>query len=336
MSAELFGTMLFGSALNAGTNALNRYLSGQQTDYDRAENYRLGEMAAIAADKRTRTLYSDFYSPQALLRQYKEAGLSPSLMFGGTPGQGGTTGAQGNGGNGIQTPYMPISLLEGAQIANLAAQTQKTKEEAESIKTKREAEIAKLWSEAGYNEAAKALAQAQKTGQEWNNYITSESADFDINRARELAEIAANDALKGTYEIIKVANEAKISEGTWQAEIEKAIKEVKLLDTETLLKKAEKNLTEAKVKEINAEITKWQEEVKQGWKNVYTNMKNATTNRRRNFIYEEYVMRSMSALEKEVFNKYDIQNRQLQWTIVDGTFDNMLDACNSMNPTSFK
>lgn len=129
--ADIFGTML-GIGANMAVGGFNNWLSGQRTDYDREQSYRYGEMFAENADRRTRALYNDFYSPQALMQQYKEAGLSPSMMFGGTPGQGGTPGAQG-GGMQMQTPYMPISMLEGAQIANINAQTEKTKAETKNI-----------------------------------------------------------------------------------------------------------------------------------------------------------------------------------------------------------
>lgn len=134
---------IIGGVFSLGSTFLNNELSKERTDYDRQQNYLLGEKQAEAADARTRALYSDFYSPQALMRQYKEAGLSPSMMFGGTPGQGGTAGAQGSN-SGIQTPYMPISILEAAQVANITAQTKNIEAQTKNIDidTKRQ-EIAK-------------------------------------------------------------------------------------------------------------------------------------------------------------------------------------------------
>lgn len=129
----MVGTII-GAGIQAGLGAINNAWAKSQQDEARAENYRFGEMAAENADARTRALYNDLYSPSALLEQYKKAGLSPSLMFGGTPGQGGMSGAQGTGASGLGTPYMPMSLIEGAQIANLKAQTEKTKAETENVK----------------------------------------------------------------------------------------------------------------------------------------------------------------------------------------------------------
>ena len=129
---EIFGTLL-GGLFGLGQSGLNNYYSEMQASQARRENYMYGEMAANNADKRTRALYNDFYSPSALLRQYREAGLSPSMMFGGTPGQGGMSGAQGTGAAGIPTQYMPISMVEAAQAANLIAQTKKTNAETKNI-----------------------------------------------------------------------------------------------------------------------------------------------------------------------------------------------------------
>lgn len=130
---ENYGGTIVGGMFGLLNSGINNAWAKRQAEEDRQRNYYFGEMEADNADKRTRALYQDFYSPEALMKQYKEAGLSPSMMFGGTPGQGGTPGAQGSGINGIQTPFMPVSLVEAAEAANLYAQTKKTKAETENI-----------------------------------------------------------------------------------------------------------------------------------------------------------------------------------------------------------
>lgn len=113
-------------------SGINNLLGLGIGNYNRELNYYYSEKQAENADKRTRALYADLYSPQALMQQYKKAGLSPSLMFGGTPGQGGMSGAQGASAA-VNTPYMPMSLLEAAQIKQLEAETEKTKAETSNI-----------------------------------------------------------------------------------------------------------------------------------------------------------------------------------------------------------
>lgn len=132
MGPELFGAAA-GIISNWAQTLYNNDQAAYRTMLDRSTNYKYNEMAAENADKRTRALYNDIYSPQALMRQYKQAGLSPSLMFGGTPGQGGMSGAQGAGPAGPQTPIFGVNALEGAQIANIIAQTEKTKAETANI-----------------------------------------------------------------------------------------------------------------------------------------------------------------------------------------------------------
>lgn len=134
------GAAVFGGFANGilGRFAQRDQMELLNTQYNRL--YSMNEQLAQNADKRTRALYNDFYSPQALLKQYKETGLSPSMMFGGTPGQGGMSGAQGSVNAGVQSPiFNPQSILEGAmsaaQIANINAQTQKTKAETRNVES---------------------------------------------------------------------------------------------------------------------------------------------------------------------------------------------------------
>lgn len=125
--------MLVGGAANAAITGINNLWSQGMTRNNMQLNYELNEQAAQNADARTRALYHDFYSPEALMKQYRAAGLSPSMMFGGTPGQGGMAGAHGNGTAGQAQPFMPMSMLEAAQVANIAADTKKKQEETKNI-----------------------------------------------------------------------------------------------------------------------------------------------------------------------------------------------------------
>lgn len=129
---DFFGGFVSG-LMGLGQTAFNNWMSQESAATARAENYRYNEMAAQNAYYRQRQLYNDFYSPQALMRQYKEAGLSPSLMFGGTPGQGGSTAAQGAGTAGPQAQVMPYDFLSTAQAAQMIAETEKTKAETENV-----------------------------------------------------------------------------------------------------------------------------------------------------------------------------------------------------------
>lgn len=124
MWAKLIGTV--------GSWMGNHYANTQSqanASKSRQQNFMYGEMAANAADERFRKQYLDFFSPKAQLKQLKEAGLSPSLMYqGGAGGAGGATAPQGGGAGGIQAPYYPTTALEAAQIGLIQAQTNNVNE----------------------------------------------------------------------------------------------------------------------------------------------------------------------------------------------------------------
>lgn len=111
---------------------MNHYANSQaekSAERSRQQNFAFGEMAANAADKRFRKQYLDFFSPKAQLKQLKDAGLSPSVMYQGGAGAGGATAPQGGGAGGLQAPYYPTTALEAAQIGLIQAQTNNVNED---------------------------------------------------------------------------------------------------------------------------------------------------------------------------------------------------------------
>ena len=314
------------AAIGAANNAQAQYYTRQNMLY----GYQLNEKAAQAADARTRKLYGDFYSPEAQMRQLKEAGLSPSIFYGGTPGQGGASGAMG-GTHAMAAPYAPVSMLEGAQVANLLAQAEKTKAETKTITGENErgmAEIAKLWADQKYTNVSAALTAEQVTQQAWQNYITGETAEISINTAYSLAERAANDAIKSTFEILSAEAQAEVDQKTIDARVEQATKNLQLTDAEILLKKSGIKLNEANTLRAREEINKWREEVKMEWKNTYNEIYKAGTERMKWRTMDEQMVRSMHVLEGRLSFDKDLEERKFLWTIVNDTYSNMMDACN--------
>lgn len=122
------GTNILGSLLN-------NILAGIREDFARKDNYYYNEQAAQNADIRTRALYNDLQSPKALLEQYKEAGLSPSMMFsGGGVGAQPAGGAQSAGTAGISPNAYGMSAIDIAQLRLMNAEADKTEEEANTIR----------------------------------------------------------------------------------------------------------------------------------------------------------------------------------------------------------
>lgn len=184
---------MYEAMIGAGAQILggvfNNMWADTRTAEDRYMNYKYNELTAERADARTRQLYKDLYSPQALLNQYHAAGLSPSLMFGGTPGQGGLSGAKGGGPAGPQTPYMPISILEAAQAANIAAMTKKTEAETKNIEAETaNKELMNAWQQFMNNE--KQI--------EWN-IINSSWEDSKTGETTSLFEMAGRALTYGDF-----------------------------------------------------------------------------------------------------------------------------------------
>lgn len=129
-------------------NQIQNYQSKENIEHAAKVNYGYGEMAADSADARTRALYSSLYSPEAKVKQLKNAGLSVGLMYG-QGGAGGTTstaGAMGQGAGGQQAKQ-PLGILQSAELGLMAAQAKKLNAEADNLKgdtEKKEKETLKL------------------------------------------------------------------------------------------------------------------------------------------------------------------------------------------------
>lgn len=326
---------MLGTLLGIGGNllggAINNIWGLNMQRQARQENYELGEQAAQNADARTRGLYKDLYSPQALMKQYKEAGLSPSLMFGGTPGQGGTAGAMSSGANGPSNTYMPISMLEGAQIAKTMAETKNVEADTKNKETQNEniqADTATKWANAGLTKVSTALAEEQVKTQQWQNYITSETSRFTIGQAASLAEEAAYSAISASFSIINSQVKAEVAEATKQAQIEQAIANVEWTNAKTLLENSNIRLNQQKIIESAAIIDKWREEVAQGWKSLEIDIYNSSTDRAKWRTVDNFMSTQESLLRKRLNWDIDMGERQYTWMIMNDTFNSLTGAFN--------
>ena len=282
--------------MGLGQTAFNNWMGQEAAREARAENYKYNEMAAENTYNRQRQLYNDFYSPQALMRQYKEAGLSPSLMFGGTPGQGGSTAAQGGGPAGPQAQVMPYDFLSSAQAAALMAQARKTEAETEVIEGKNErgkAEITSILAEAGYKEAATAVQNAQKISTDLSNYLAEHTMEASIYTICELADKAAHEATKAYHEMRSSKVLADLNEETYKTKCEFAKKELELLVQNISVARSEWRLNDQQTRSLHNETLAMWEKIEQGWTDLSIQQQQATT-------YTDWINAQIPTIQKQL------------------------------------
>lgn len=183
--------IIAGGAVQAGLSGVSNFFGAQSAAEARRENYQYNEMTAQNADQRTRSLYNDIYSPSAQLRQYEAAGMSPSVFYQGSGSQG-TSGAQGQGTAGIATPYAPMSMLEGAEMAKIVAETENIKADTQTKLGENErgmAEIANLWANKGNTEASTSLKNIETQLNNWELEFKDDNLQFFSSELRKKCEL---------------------------------------------------------------------------------------------------------------------------------------------------
>lgn len=130
------------AAINyATTSALNEQNAKLNHKYWNIQNEKLfqqGEQSADNAMQRSIDMYNMLQNPKSMVKQLKEAGLNPALMYS-NGGMGGQTqsGPQGTPQAGTGAPTLGIQNitdpLSVAQIKNIEADTKKKEEEANNI-----------------------------------------------------------------------------------------------------------------------------------------------------------------------------------------------------------
>lgn len=223
-----YGEMAAQAGFNVGMGLINNELARKREAEARAENYRYGEMAAGKADQRARRLYADLQSPAALLKQYKEAGLSPSLMFGNGGSQGATPaqGAQGQGGAGIAPRTFGIDPVNMAQIDLMKAEARKANAEADTTDAVREPTVQNLFAnlrtkfEEANNLAAKTeLTKFETKYKEIQNTWANQEYEINLKVANAQLELLANQSSLVLWQGMHEMTEAQVAELTKDARV---------------------------------------------------------------------------------------------------------------------
>ena len=241
-----------GGIFGLATSALNNYYAEQREEEARQHNYILNEQAAWEADRRTRALYADLQSPEALRKQYEEAGLSPSVMFGagGTSGATPSNGAQGAGPNGIAPNVYGVSALEAAQIGLMTAQAQKLEAETETEKGENDrgkAEIDNIV-------AQTANTELKNVWQEYSNTLAMLEVQVKATIADTIVENYVQQTEKLKAEARKAKVDAKISEATEQTIIDYTHEKTSNLIADTIVKETQGKLNKTQAKDLLNQI----------------------------------------------------------------------------------
>lgn len=245
---SVYGTALAQGAGKAGvSNAVNLPFNMAESAF----NYYLNEKAAKNADKRQRQQFHDLYSIQAQLKQIKDAGLSPSLMYGGVPSQGGASAPQGGtrGGGSYTTPLDTAIMTD---IENTKADTELKNAEAANLKKdteKKQQEITNLVTENGYRTVATRLVVAQADLAECDADLAWETFMAKLQSAYSEAEHAANIARSSGVQ-------ADLDESTFEAAYQQAWAELDKTLSDSALNRAEVKLTKAQIKDLGSQIWK--------------------------------------------------------------------------------
>lgn len=268
------GAIGLSAGLGAGGNLLAAGINAIVAKRQQERQFQYNELAADNADKRTRALYNDLYSPAAQMEQIKAAGLSPSIYAsGGIAGKQGVSGAQGAGV--AQAPVFGVdpigAALAGAQIAKTKAETNNINADTNNKKKTNgliDAQIIDTYANAGLKTAQTSLTQVQ-TG--------LEQVQLNIASATESAQVQGvlDNLNRVFYESVIAQHEAdrrgllyKKESALFQTEINKSIAEYENMLMDLSVKSAGIQLTQAQAKSLL-------ETVNINWYNANTNRESA-------------------------------------------------------------
>lgn len=246
------------AAINFGSEVASTLINQAFAEHNRKRNYYWNEKSADAADARQRKQYEDYYSPKAMLEQYKEAGLSPSMMMGGssTVGQGHAGGAQGAGAGGIQGPYM--SAVDLSQIELNKALAFKAKSEGEVTKeTGKEltlSQIASNLANAGKADAEKEVLQIDKAFKQVGLNIAKATQQGEIDKVFAELDTIRKQAEKLYYETEGQMLKNSYDATTFGQRVEQLALENINLFTSAAERFANIELTQAQIKKMAQDV----------------------------------------------------------------------------------
>lgn len=302
-------------ALGVASGILNQIATRTSQNY----SFRLNERAAQNADKRTRALFHDLYSPQAQVANLEAAGLSPGLMYakGGAGGAGGAAGAQAAPANAQQISMLDLANLKlmEAQIKNINADTENKKTDTEGKAKgieKTDAEISKLLEDLNLTKAKVAYQELVNKMTQYDLRFKGETIETDIEQRKvELAKMVEDYrtamANAGSAEI-----ELEIKQSTAGAKIRQEVQQVMLNDLELLNKKLNLELTQEQINKVKEEV------VEKRLSNAWIDIRN-----------EEDIAKLRHDIQMDLYN-LDIKDREQNYQMTKGILDSLLSLIKPM------
>lgn len=275
---DALGALFLSSMVTSASKAQNYDYNIKSNQEAAKLNYLYGEMSADKAQKRQIETYRKLLSPEAQLMMYKEAGLSPGLMYsnGVANGMGGVSAPMGQGaGNQHGHPMNIGSAMEYAsmlsQIDLNKAQARKLNAEANVTEqtgiNEANARIGDLLQSAGLKASQQELTNLNASYQELENEVYSKTKEFNIYKA----EHEANKVYWQVEQIVSQWNaqeiENQLNRETFDAQVENINLRNKDLIKEIALKGSQIKLNDEQIKYM-------QEEIAQKWLHEASNFKN--------------------------------------------------------------
>lgn len=298
-------TTLLSSALNWGASATSQ-----------KQSYKYNEMAAENADKRTRQLFHDLYSPQAQIRQLQEAGLSSGLMYAkggiGGSGQAGAQAAPAQSQVGNLFDLQNAKLVD-AQIKNIEADTNKKNAETKGIGAttrKTDTEIENLLEQKGLIQLQKdyqALCNDIKT---YEKVYVQETTETNIGIQERTLENLTSQGKKLAEEAKTAGADAIVAQSTINERIIAATQQVALNKMQLAAMKSNVRLNEATIEKIKADIFNNAEYLK------LTEAKNEQE-------IEKIKQDMINNCERILMEQHDLERKDKEfiWSIIEGAFN---------------
>ncbi len=271
---------------------------------------KMNEQSAVNADKRTRALYHDLYSPQAQIEQYKKAGLSIGLLASKGAGMQGTSGAQA-----AATQVNPVNmdimgtLLSLSQKKNIDADTAKKEAEKNEILSRTKETDQRILNLLEENKLTIAKTAYQNLINVLTNYdikFKDETIETDIEQRKvELAKMvedyrtAYNNAERSGIQL-------EIENSTAAAKIKQELQKVVLNDLETQIKRSNLQINAAQLEKIQTEI------IEKRLSNAWIDIKN-----------EEDINKLRHDIQMDLYDM-GLKDRQQNYNIAKGIIDSFL------------